>query len=229
MKFSIIFKKTACIGVGDDMEYNFEFFSNLVKSLQTPKRFRHTLGVQKEAEVLGRIYMPSKVDKLSLAGLLHDITKDFKKEKQIELCKEYDIYVDYENLIPKLLHSKTGCEYSRRLFGVDIIDDEIYSGIFYHTTGREGMTMFESIIYLADYIEEGRDFSDCVFLRKFFYDNLSKAENFEDKLQVLQKTMLKSFDLSIRNLIEEGKQIDYDTIKARNYFLKNEMVFKTEG
>ena len=89
--------------------------------------------------------------------------------------------------------------------------------------------MFESIIYLADYIEEGRDFSDCVFLRKFFYDNLSKAENFEDKLQVLQKTMLKSFDLSIRNLIEEGKQIDYDTLKARNYFLKNEMVFKTEG
>ena len=113
----------------------------------------------------------------------------------------------------------------KRLFGDDVVDDEVYSGIFYHTTGRKGMTLFESIIYLADYIEEGRTFSDCIELRNFFYDNVKKANDYSDKLEVLRKTMVYSFDLTICNLIDEGKLIDQDTVNARNYFLLNKNVF----
>ena len=205
------------------MKYDIEFISQIVKNLESEKRFNHTLGVKEEAYNLGKIFMPGKEEKLALAGLLHDITKDFKLEKQLELCDKYGIFVDRECVVPKLLHSKTGCEYAKEIFGEEIVDSEIYSGIYYHTTGRENMTLFEMIIYLADYIEAGRTFEDCVYLRNYFYDRINKHE---DKLEVLRKTMVLSFDLTIKNLISEKKLIDSDTINARNYFLKTKLIME---
>lgn len=198
----------------------------IVKSYVSEKRFSHTLGVEREAYSLGLIFMPEKAEKLKLAGLLHDITKDFKTEKQLQLCDEYGIYVDIEHLAPKLLHSKTGCEFALRTFGDEIVDSEVYSGILYHTTGRECMSLFESIIYLADYIEDTRTFEDCIKLRNYFYDNINNASSYEEKIEVLRKTMILSFDLTIKNLIDEGKRIDKDTINARNYFVSCKNVFK---
>lgn len=197
----------------------------IVKGYVCEKRFSHTLGVEKEAYRLGMIFMPEKLEKLQLAGLLHDITKDFKTEKQLELCKEYGILVELENLVPKLLHSKTGCQFARSTFGSEIVDDEIYNGILYHTTGRKNMTLFEAIIYLADYIEETRTFEDCVKLREYFYNNIKNADNYSDKIEVLRKTMIYSFNLTIKNLIDEGKRIDKDTINARNYFVSCKDIF----
>ncbi len=197
----------------------------IVKEYVCEKRFYHTLGVAKEAYALGLIFMPEKAEKLKLAGLLHDITKDFSTQKQLELCKEYGIVVNMENLVPKLLHSKTGSELARRKFGDIIVDNEIYNGILFHTTGRENMTLFESIIYLADYIEETRTFEDCIKLREFFYSNVNNSNSYQDKIQVLKKTMIYSFNLTIEGLIHENKRIDIDTIKARNYFVSCKNVF----
>ncbi len=207
------------------MHKTIENIRDIVRNYVCEKRFSHTLGVEKEAYRLGTIFIPEKAEKLQITGLLHDITKNFKTEKQLELCREYGIAVDLENLVPKLLHSKTGCEFARRTFGENVVDDEIYNGILYHTTGRENMSLFEAVIYLADYIEETRDFKDCIRLRKYFYDNIENANSYEDKIQVLRKTMIYSFDLSIKNLIDEGKRIDKDTINARNYFVSCKNVF----
>ena len=204
------------------MEYDFEFFDRVVKTYESEKRYRHTLGVQEEAYRLGMIFMPHKAEKLRLAGMLHDITKDFSLDKHIDMCKTFEIEVDTANVVPKLLHSKTGAELSRKTFGPSIVDDEIYEGIFYHTTGRAGMSLFSSIVYLADYIEEGRTFVDCIALRKYFYDKIASANTESEKLEILRQTMVYSFDLTIKNLIDEGKQIDSDTINARNYFLIND-------
>lgn len=208
------------------MHKTIENIRDIVRNYVCEKRFSHTLGVEKEAYRLGTIFIPEKAEKLQITGLLHDITKNFKTEKQLELCREYGIAVDLENLVPKLLHSKTGCEFARRTFGENVVDDEIYNGILYHTTGRENMSLFEAVIYLADYIEKTRDFKDCIKLRKYFYDNIENANSYEDKIQVLRKTMIYSFDLTIKNLIDGGKRIDKDTINARNYFISCKDVFK---
>lgn len=190
----------------------------IVKGMQKPRRFHHTLGVENEARKIGEIFLPNKVDKLAIAGVLHDITKDFSTEQHLKFCEEYGITVD-KKISPKLLHAITGCEFARRKFGKNIVDDEIYDGIKFHTVGRENMSLFEQIVYLADYIEENRTFEDCRFLRTYFYSNLSFCKNEKERHEVLRKTMLLSFDLTIRNLLDEEKRIDFDTIKARNYFL----------
>ncbi len=207
------------------MSYDWEFVKKTVKSYQKESRYLHTLGVSEEAKELGYIFLPEKVEKLYLTGLLHDITKDFDKTNQLELCKEFNVDVS-DDIAPKLLHSKTGCVFAKRLFGEEYVDSEVYSAILYHTTGREKMTLFEILIYLADYIEKGRTFEDCVELRKYFYENIKNTRSYEEKLEVLRKTMVLSFDMTIKNLISEGKRIDKDTINARNYFLNYKLVQK---
>lgn len=207
------------------VHYDVSAIRDVVKGFTVEKRFSHVLGVEKEACELGKIFLPEKCEKLQIAGILHDITKNFSYEKQIELCNEYGIELD-KYIAPKLLHARTGCEFARRYFGNQIVDDEIYSAIYYHTTGKAQMSLFEAIIYLADYIEENRTFADCVELRKYFYDNIGKVHSYEDKLEVLRSTLVLSFDMTIRNLLDEGKVVDFYTMSARNYLIINEKNLK---
>ena len=157
---------------------------------------------------------------------MHDITKKLTLEEQIKLCDEYGIKIDKDNIVPKLLHAKTGCEFAKRQFGAEVVDDEIYTSILYHTTGKAGMTLFEALIYLADYIEPTRTFEDCIKLREYFYENIEKDNG--DKFEVLRKTLILSFDMTIKNLIEENKQIDNDSIEVRNYFIRNKDCFQSK-
>ena len=209
------------------MDYCVDDIREIVRGFVSEKRFKHILGVEREAYKLGKIFIPDKVEKLRLAGLLHDITKDFNTEKQLELCDQYGIKYDLNNLVPKLLHAKTGCAFARNLLNDEIVDEEVYNGIAFHTTGRAQMTLFEAIVYLADYIEDTRTFEDCVFLRDYFYKNIELANDYSSMLLVLQKTMILSFNLTIKNLMEENKQIDSDTIDARNYFVSTNNVFNS--
>ena len=202
---------------------NLDEIRSHLKELQGEKRYNHTLGVEEEAYKLGQIFIPDECERLALAGVLHDITKKLKTDEQLKLCEEYGIEVD-KNIAPKLLHAKTGCEYARRKFGKEIVDDQIYTAILYHTTGKAGMNLFEALIYLADYIEPNRTFGDCKKLRRFFYKGLKKGKI--DKYELLRKTMVMSFDLTIKNLIDENKQIDGDTVESRNYFLRTPNCFR---
>ena len=88
------------------------------------------------------------------------------------------------------------------------------------------MTLFEALIYLADYIEPTRTFEDCIKLREYFYENIEKDNG--DKFEVLRKTLILSFDMTIKNLIEENKQIDNDSIEVRNYFIRNKDCFQSK-
>ena len=68
------------------MKYCFDEIRDIVKGFVSEKRFSHTIGVENEAYALGMIFIPEKAEKLKLAGLLHDITKDLKTESQLSLC-----------------------------------------------------------------------------------------------------------------------------------------------
>ena len=83
-----------------------------------------------------------------------------------------DEYGAFQRVSPKLLHSKTGAALSRDLFGVS---DKVYEAIRWHTTAKPEMTVFEQIIYLADYIEPHRDFPGVEDLRKLAYEDLGAA------------------------------------------------------
>ncbi len=199
-----------------------EMLSSLREDIRpylTGKRYAHTLAVEDAAAKLGKIYLPDQVNGLRAAALLHDITKMADTEKQLQYCTEFGIMVTQaDRQSPKIFHAKTGAELARRAFP-EYADPMVICGIRWHTTGHDGMTTFEAIVYLADYIEETRTFPDCIALRQYFYDELEKAVSQAEREAVLHRTMVLSFDMTIRNLLEEKAPIDNDTIAARNYYL----------
>ncbi len=199
-------------------EEKLDILRKRVEEYLTEKRYRHTLAVEREAEALGKVYLPDKLLELRCSALLHDITKMLSLEKQLQYCQMFGIMVrNGDELSPKIFHAKTAAELAKRDFS-EFVDDEIISGIRWHTTGRRDMSLFESIVYLADYIEDTRTFDDCVKLRRYFYDRISDGS---DREEVLLLTLIRSFDMTIGNLMEEGALIDSDTIDARNYFIEN--------
>lgn len=190
-----------------------------VREYLTEKRYAHTLAVETEVTELSKVFLPEEEKRLRAAALLHDITKRLNLEKQLQLCQSFGIMVSNDEIkAPKLMHAKTAAVLAQREFPA-FADSRVLSGIRWHTTGRAGMTLFEAIVYLADYIESTRTFEDCAVLRHFFYEKMSSAKTVEDRMEVLRQTMVLSFDMTIRQLIAEGALVDRDTIDARNWFL----------
>lgn len=119
------------------------------------KRYDHTIGVMHTAGCLAMRYGES-LDRALLAGLLHDCAKCIPHTEKIKLCRKNDINISETELKnPGLLHAKVGALLASKKYHVN--DEEILQAITFHTTGRPAMTLLEKIIYIADYIEPGRD------------------------------------------------------------------------
>lgn len=118
-------------------------------------RYEHTKGVMYTAGCLAMAHEAS-VERAMLAGLLHDCAKCIPNEEQIRLCKKNDIHissVEYE--CPYLLHAKLGAYLAETEYGVS--DPQILHAIRVHTTGEPDMSVLDKILYIADYIEPGRN------------------------------------------------------------------------
>lgn len=198
-------------------EEDIQRLREIVRDYLTEPRYIHTLAVEREAEKIGKIYLPEKLSELRCSALLHDITKKCDLEKQLQYCEEFDIIVDnYDILSPNTFHSMTAAGLAARDFP-DFVTPDVLSGVRWHTTGHDNMTDFEAIVYLADYIEDTRTASECVELREYFYGGLNEGKN---KREHFVSTMIMSFDTTIRCLIDEKAPIAPDTVTARSFYIK---------
>lgn len=122
---------------------------------QDSARFEHTLGVSYIAAALAMRY-GCDIKKAQLAGLLHDCAKHYSEEKILQSCEKYNISMtDVERENPFLLHAKLGAFLAMHKYHVE--DEEIVEAILVHTTGKPDMSLLDKILYVADYIEPGRD------------------------------------------------------------------------
>ncbi len=200
-------------------EKRLETLRERVSGILSGKRLTHTFGVEREIASLAALYMPEEEYRLRAAALLHDITKECSSKKQLQLCEEFGIIIsETEKRMPKTFHAMTGEKVAARDFP-DIADGFILSMIRWHTTGRAGMTLPEKLLYLADYIEDTRTFDDCVKLRRVFYEGLDGAKDAGERLALLDRTLILSFDMTIMGLLEEGTPIHHDTVEARSDLL----------
>lgn len=199
-------------------EENLNTLRGIVISEMSEKRAVHTLAVEKMAERLGNIYAPDKINSLRAAALLHDLTKEKKIGEQLELCEQYSICVMPDDLCaPKTFHAKTAAAIVQNDSEYDeYANCDVISAVRWHTTGRRGMSICEKIIYLADYIDDSRKFEDCVKLREYFWNGYSPELSESEKTDHLNDTLIMSYDMTIRNLLDEGKPVAKDTFDARN-------------
>ena len=166
-------------------------------------RYTHTLGCERAARQLAIRFGYDPV-RASFAALLHDITKRLSKEEQLYLCEKYDIIpCDIEMKEWKMLHGRTAAAIAKIEYGAD---QEICESIACHTTGRANMTLLDKIIYLADYIEETRDFEGVERARELAREDIDQA-------------LIYCFNSSLIDLIARGKLIHADTVAARNWLI----------
>ncbi|MCR5829439.1 MAG: bis(5'-nucleosyl)-tetraphosphatase (symmetrical) YqeK [Lachnospiraceae bacterium] len=143
----------------------------------SPHRALHIQGVAIESRRLAVRY---GVDprKAYLAGYLHDCAKGFTRDENIRYITKYDIDISEEELSigNALIHSKVGAYFAREYF--EVVDEDIFNAIYYHTVGRPGMSDLEKIVYVADFIEPQRDQKSMVplnVLRELSYMDLNRA------------------------------------------------------
>ncbi|MBO4769398.1 MAG: HD domain-containing protein [Clostridia bacterium] len=195
-----------------------ERIRNEIVVYHDPKRIPHVMGVEKACCELCAFLSLDECTTRSLrfAALMHDCTKNWKTEKHLLYLRDKGVYISEDMLrSKKTLHQLSGAYFTREKYP-EFTDEIAFSAISKHTTGGQ-MTICDAVLFLADYIEETRTFPDCVTIRNYFHE---LALNSGDKPEtVLSRTMLEALDLTIKDLIKNGKYINRDTVYARNYYL----------
>ncbi len=126
----------------------------LQKSLSS-ERYEHSLRVAATAKELAARFGVDQ-SKAYLAGLLHDCARELSPEELQVLAVAYGRPVgEHEKRTPALLHMSAGAELAKRRYGVT--DPDILAAIESHTLGGSELSPLQKIIYIADFIEPGRD------------------------------------------------------------------------
>lgn len=181
-----------------------KLFDEVINRIPLNKQ-EHTIGTIKAAEALA-LHYGANVDDAKNAALLHDITKQLSKNEQFTICEKYDIIIDnVEKYNYKLLHAKTASLIARHEFNMN---DSVCQAIKYHTTLHRDMTLLDKIIYIADYIEENRNFDGVLNARRLAF--LSVDE-----------TLRYCLDKTIEEVIKKGDLLHLDTVQARNFLYEN--------
>ncbi len=190
-----------------------------VMQSMSPKRFRHTVAVEDMVARLSELYCPSQTALLRAAALLHDVTKERSVEEQIALCQAYGLEVSEEaRLAPKTLHAQTAAAQIPVKYPA-FADPVLIHAVRWHTTGRADMTIEEKLLYLADYIDASRDFEACVLLRRYFWGADPVGMTERERATLLRDTLILSFNMTVKDLVEEGKIVARETSEARNFLI----------
>ena len=117
-------------------------------------RYEHSVRV---AEMCARMCRQYGLDwrKGYLAGIGHDMCKDFSDEELFELAgRDGREIIDYDRKKPALLHGRAAAVLLKEQFKV--YDQEILEAVANHTSGIIGMCDLTKCLFLADKIEPGR-------------------------------------------------------------------------
>lgn len=174
-----------------------------VRERLSPKRYRHSVAVQKRAAHLAQLYGADWY-RAAVAGLLHDICHDLDRDAQLNYMRAHDILCDTATMEnPPIWHAITGACFAREALGIR--DEEILSAIRYHTTGRAEMTQLEKVVYVADLTSEDRTFPDIAYVRALSERSLEQA-------------LFYSLRHTMKKLIRNGKPLVRDAWEAYNYY-----------
>ena len=195
----------------DEVEKLITRINKDLKEVLSEKRYNHSIGVMKKAEELAKIH-GENINKAKLVGLAHDIGKELSENEMIQYTKENNIEVDeIEKINIGLLHAKIGADICSKKYGFSI---DMQNAIKYHTVGNLNMDLLSKIIFVADKIEDGRNYKD---------EDKSKDLKLAREIAItnIDKALLFEIDCSIKYTIQKGKLIHPDSILIRNKLLIN--------
>lgn len=151
-------------------------------ALEKEERREHSYRVAVMATARARSAGVSE-EKALIASALHDCAKYVPPSSPL-----LNGFTMPEGVPAPVLHQYTGAYLAEHEFG--ICDGEILDAIRYHASGRENMTTLGKLIYLADLLEEKRDFAGIETLRNAFWEDLDLCmkQSLEHQIAYLKGT-----------------------------------------
>lgn len=175
-----------------------------VRAGVSPARWEHVAGV---VETARRLALRHGVDpdRAALAGLLHDLARDWPPARlQAEVDRARLAVDPLERFAPELLHGPVAAGWAMREMGVD--DGEVLAAVRYHTTGRPEPGRLEMVLMVADFAEPGRTHDGAEAVRRAAEQDLATA-------------MRQALTLRLRWLVERGLPVHPRTVAAWNWWL----------
>ena len=188
------------------MAKDIELLRKKVRSRLSYKRYAHTLSVEKAALSLAEIFMPERKEEISIAALLHDITKELTYEEHVELINDSGLLLTDEDLsISPSLHSISAFSVITRDF-LEYSNKDILSSVYNHTLGDDDMSLFDKIVFFADYIEDSRPYESSKRIREYFYENIVDKSP-EKQIAVLDDAIRMCLEATFEHLNKIGRPI----------------------
>lgn len=138
-------------------KYNIDELKNIVSSMLSEYRYKHSLNV---ADLAKELAIANDVDpeKAYVAGLLHDITKELNDDWQ-NYCLYKNNDLDKIDIPEKIKHSYTSKYFIED--NLNIKDEEILDAVYNHTICNSDKIL-SKILYIADKREVGRKLDKAV-------------------------------------------------------------------
>lgn len=144
----------------------------IISSQMKKSRFEHCLRVEQKALELAR-QEGLDPEKAGLVGLIHDYAKERPLIELQEAVKTYRLDPIYQEESSAILHGPVGAELIRQELGID--DEEVLDAIRQHTIGGFEMTPVAKVLFIADFIEDGRNFDGVQKTRQLAKENIDLA------------------------------------------------------
>ncbi len=171
-----------------------------IAARMSESRYQHTLSVERECALLAARYLTGQEKALRAAALLHDLTKALPTEKQLLLAKQGNIVLPKDaECFPAILHSYTAEAVIREQFP-EFATEEILNAIKKHTVGHRDMSVFDKILFLADYIEPTRAHESCKALRRDFLSALAASRSENEALLALDRAVFSALSATVSYL-----------------------------
>lgn len=141
-------------------------------------RYKHILGVEQAARKLALRFNEDE-ELASIAALVHDYAKERSDAdfKQVIMANGLD--QDLLNWNNFIWHGVVGAEIIKAELNIN--DERVLNAVRKHTVGAAVMTTLDKIIYVADFIEDGRDFPGVELARRLAEKDLDLAVAYETK------------------------------------------------
>lgn len=139
----------------------------------SPYRFKHIQGVARASEKLARLNnLPA--EKARLAAWLHDCGKELDRKQMFSWLQKGGFALDALELqMTGLWHPHVGAAIAKKKWGIR--DPAVLEAIRCHTLGKAGMGPLAEVVFVADFIEPGRDFQGVAEARRVSARNLRKG------------------------------------------------------
>ena len=170
------------------------------------KRYQHSIRV---AELCARMCRQYRLDsrKGYLAGIGHDMCKDFSDQELMELAaRDGQPIIDFDRKKPAYLHGRAAAVMLKEKFKV--YDPEILEAVANHTSGLIGMCDLTKCLFLADKIEPGRPQSTVEYRENLL------AMSLDD---MLYSVLVENYEY----LTKRGYELYPGTIEITEYYKKN--------